>query len=131
MYCNHHKHTHMSNISSLDCIVKPEEYMKRAIELGHTEYFTTEHGYQGNIFELYTLCQKYNLKCIYGAELYYVDDRHEKDRGNYHLTPALSARGPDLPCTTQDEAGLMGKFDIEIMSISHVTLENTTEVTIF
>ena len=21
------------------------------------------------------------------------------------------ARGPDLPCTTQDEAGLMGKFD--------------------
>ena len=26
-------------------------------------------------------------------------------------SPALSARGPDLPCTTQDEAGLMGKFD--------------------
>lgn len=85
MYCNYHKHTHTSNISTLDCVVKPEEYMQRAVELGHTEYFTTEHGYQGNIFDVYTLCQKYNLKCIYGVELYYVDDRHEKDKGNYHL----------------------------------------------
>ena len=85
MYCNYHKHTHYSNISTLDCVVKPEEYMIRAVELGHTEYFTTEHGYQGNIFDVYTLCQKYNLKCIYAAELYYVDDRYEKDKGNYHL----------------------------------------------
>ena len=85
MYCNYHKHTHLSNISTLDCVVKPEDYMKRAVELGHTEYFTTEHGYQGNIFEAYTLCQKYGLKCIYGAELYYVDDRHEKNKSNYHL----------------------------------------------
>ena len=85
MYCNYHKHTHYSNISTLDCVVKPEEYMIRAVELGHTEYFTTEHGYQGNIFDVYTLCQKYNLKCIYAAELYYVDNRYEKDKGNYHL----------------------------------------------
>ena len=85
MYCNYHKHTHYSNISTLDCVVKPEEYIIRAVELGHTEYFTTEHGYQGNIFDVYTLCQKYNLKCIYAAELYYVDNRHEKDKGNYHL----------------------------------------------
>ena len=85
MYCNFHKHTMMSNISSLDCISKPEEYMKRASELGHTEYFTTEHGYQGNIFDVYTLCQKYNLKCVYGVEAYYVDNRHEKDKGNYHI----------------------------------------------
>ena len=85
MYCNYHKHTHYSNISTLDCVVKPEEYMIRAVELGHTEYFTTEHGYQGNIFDVYTLCQKYNLKCIYAVELYYVDNRYEKDKGNYHL----------------------------------------------
>lgn len=85
MYCNYHKHTHYSNISTLDCVVKPEEYMIRAVELGHAEYFTTEHGYQGNIFDVYTLCQKYNLKCIYAAELYYVDNRYEKDKGNYHL----------------------------------------------
>ena len=32
------------------------------------------------------------------------------DRDRWVDSPALSARGPDLPCTTQDEAGLMGKF---------------------
>lgn len=84
-YLNYHKHTHYSNIMTLDCVVKPEEYMKRAVELGHKEYFTTEHGYQGNLFETYTLCQQYGLKCIFSVEAYYVDDRHEKDRGNYHI----------------------------------------------
>ena len=60
--------------------------MKRAVELGHKEYFCGEHGYQGNIFEAYTLCQKYGLKCIYSVEAYYVDDMHDKSsRSNYHL----------------------------------------------
>lgn len=86
-YVNYHKHTHYSNISTLDCVVKPEDYCKRAVELGHTEYVTTEHGYQGNIFEAYTLCEKYNLRCIYGVEAYYVDCRNPelKDKGNYHI----------------------------------------------
>lgn len=84
-YNNYHKHTHYSNISTLDSITKPKAYCERAVELGHTTYFTTEHGYQGNIFEAFTLCNEYNLKCIYGVEAYYVDDRYEKDRGNYHI----------------------------------------------
>lgn len=84
-YNNYHKHTHYSNISTLDSITKPKAYCERAVELGHTTYFTTEHGYQGNIFEAFTLCNEYNLKCIYGVEAYYVDNRHEKDRGNYHI----------------------------------------------
>ena len=52
-YNNYHKHTHYSNIRTLDCVSKPEDYIKRAVELGHTTYFTTEHGYQGNIYEAY------------------------------------------------------------------------------
>lgn len=85
-YCNYHKHTHYSNIRTLDCVVKPEDYMKRAVELGHKEYFCGEHGFQGNIFEAYTLCQKYGLKCIYGVEAYYVDDMYDKtSRANYHI----------------------------------------------
>ena len=85
-YNNYHKHTHYSNIKTLDCVSKPEDYMKRAVELGHTTYFTTEHGYQGNIFEAHTLCEKYGLKCIYGVEAYYVDDMYDKSsRSNYHL----------------------------------------------
>ena len=85
-YNNYHKHTHYSNIRTLDCVSKPEDYIKRAVELGHTTYFTTEHGYQGNIYEAYTLCQQYGLKCIYGVEAYYVDDMHDKSsRTNYHI----------------------------------------------
>lgn len=85
-YVNYHRHSHYSNIRSLDCVVKPEDYMKRAVELGHTEYVTTEHGFQGNIFEAYTLCQKYGLKCIYGVEAYYVDNMYDKtSRANYHI----------------------------------------------
>lgn len=85
-YNNYHKHTHYSNIKTLDCISKPEDYMKRAIELGHDTYFTTEHGFQGNIYEAHTLCEKYGLKCIYGVEAYYVDDMYDKtSRNNYHL----------------------------------------------
>lgn len=85
-YNNYHKHTHYSNIRTLDCIVKPEDYMKRAVELGHSTYFTTEHGFQGNIFEAQTFCEKYNLKPIYAVEAYYVDDMSDRtDRSNYHI----------------------------------------------
>jgi DNA polymerase III alpha subunit len=66
-YINYHKHTHYSNLRTLDCVSKPIDYIKRALELGHKEYVTCEHGYQGNIFEAYTLCQENGLKCIYGV----------------------------------------------------------------
>ena len=84
-YENYHKHTHYSNITTLDVVVKPEDYMKRAKELGHKIYFTTEHGYNGNIYEALTLAEKYNLKVVSGMEAYYVPDRKEKDKSNYHL----------------------------------------------
>lgn len=85
-YVNFHRHSHYSNIRTLDCISKPEDYMKRAVELGHKEYVTTEHGFQGNIYEAYTLCQKYGLKCVYGDEAYYVDNMYDKSsRANYHI----------------------------------------------
>ena len=85
-YNNYHKHTHYSNIKTQDSICKPEEYMKRAVELGHKSYFTTEHGFQGNIYEAYTLCQQYGLKCIYAVEAYYVDDMMDRsNRTNYHI----------------------------------------------
>ena len=85
-YNNYHKHTHYSNIRTLDVICKPEDYMKRAQELGHTLYFTTEHGFQGNLYEAQTLCEKYGLKPVYGVEAYYVDDIEDKtDRRNFHI----------------------------------------------
>lgn len=85
-YNNYHKHTHYSNLRTIDSITKPIEYIKRSLELGHTTYFTGEHGFQGNIFEAYTLCRENNMKCIYSVEAYYVDDMNDKtDRTNYHI----------------------------------------------
>lgn len=84
-YCNYHKHTHYSNLSTLDCIVKPIDYINRATELGHNTYFCLEHGGIGNIYESFELCKKNNLKLIVGLEAYYVHDRKEKNNSNYHL----------------------------------------------
>jgi DNA polymerase III alpha subunit len=84
-YNNYHKHCHYSNIRTLDCIVKPQDYIDRAKELNHTTVFTTQHGWGGNYLEMYDLCQKNNLKMIFGAELYIVADRLEKDNSNNHI----------------------------------------------
>lgn len=85
-YNNYHRHDHYSNIRTPDVIVKPMDYIKRAKELGHTTYFTTNHGCSGNVLEAYQLCLDNNLKCIYGMEMYYTDDRHIKEgRNNHHI----------------------------------------------
>lgn len=70
---------------TLDCVVKNTDYIDRSLELGCKNYFTTQHGWAGKFLEAYDLCKKNNLKMIYGAELYMVKDRKEKDNSNYHI----------------------------------------------
>lgn len=84
-YNNYHKHDHISNIFSPDTNTKQEEYIKKAIEYGHMNYFTTNHGSFGDIFEARTLCNKYGIRCIAGIEGYIVPDASEKDKRNYHI----------------------------------------------
>ena len=85
MYKNYHKHDHYGNPWMVDCVVKPEEYCKRAVELGHDSVFTVNHGVTGNIFEWIEMSKKYNLKMHYGTEAYFVKDRFAKDRSNKHI----------------------------------------------
>ena len=84
-YNNYHKHDHVSNIFTPDTNTKQEEYIKKAVEYGHTSYFTTNHGSMGDVFEARTLCDKYGLKCFAGLEGYIVPDPLEKDKSNYHI----------------------------------------------
>ena len=86
-YNNYHKHSMYSNIKSLDVVCKPIEYINRAKELDGDKaiYFSTEHGYQGNVYEAHSLCKTNNIKLIVGSEVYYVPNRFEKDKSNYHL----------------------------------------------
>lgn len=84
-YNNYHKHDHLSNIYTPDTNTKAEEYIKKCVEYGHTNYFTTNHGSMGDIFEAKTLCDKYGIRCIAGLEGYIVPNAYEKDKSNYHI----------------------------------------------
>ena len=84
-YVNYHKHDHISSMITPDTHIKAEEFVKRAVELGDTMYFTTNHGTGGDIFEAKTLCDKYGLRCMFGIEGYIVKDPLSKDKGNYHI----------------------------------------------
>lgn len=54
-------------------------------------YTTVEHGWAGNYFKQYDDLEKFNkkngtnIRWIYGAEAYWVKDRHESDRSNCHI----------------------------------------------
>lgn len=82
---NYHRHTSYSNIYVADSAAVNEDYAKRAIELGHKVISSVEHGWQGYYYETFELAKKYGLKFVFGAEAYWVKDRHEKDRTNGHI----------------------------------------------
>ena len=84
-YNNYHKHDHLSNIFTPDTNTKQKEYILKALEYGHTNYFTTNHGSMGDIFEAWNLCKEYGIKCIAGLEGYIVPNPLEKDKSNYHI----------------------------------------------
>lgn len=85
-YNNYHKHDMMSSIFGMpDSATSQEEYIKRCVALGHTNYFTTNHGSMGDIFEARTLCDQYGIRCLAGIEGYIVPNAYEKDKSNYHI----------------------------------------------
>ena len=101
-YNCYHKHTHVSNIFTPDTHIKTADYISRALELGHTTYFTTEHGTGGDIFEADTLCRKNGIHCKFGIEAYIVSGLQEKDGGNYHIVilPKTNAARKQLNIAT-------------------------------
>lgn len=84
-YNNYHKHDHISSIITPDSNAKMIDYIKRAIELGEPNVFTTNHGTGGDIFEAKTLCNANNLHCKFGLEGYIVPNPLEKDARNFHI----------------------------------------------
>lgn len=84
-YNNYHKHTTHSSAITPDTHIQIQAYFDRAVELGHTTYFTTEHGFAGSVFEALEINEKYGLKVIFGMEIYVVEDNTKKDSSNYHM----------------------------------------------
>lgn len=94
-YSNYHSHKHETNAIISDSPVSYEDYIERAKELGQRVVTSVEHGYQGNYFKLNEAIQLENiklrkrrdkgeenvpedLKFVFGAEVYWVKDRHPK-----------------------------------------------------
>lgn len=114
---NLHRHSSYSNISTPDSSVRNEEYAKRAVELGHKVISSVEHGWQGYYFETYELAKKYNLKCVIGAEAYWVKDRlaedenGSKDKSNHHiLILAKNNNGREALNDVLSEANISGYY---------------------
>ena len=89
-YVNYHKHSCYSNIRTPDSAEKIIDYINRAKELNSNIYSTVEHGFQGNIFDVISLCEENNMNYIFGAEMYYVPSYEEnsegkKDKSNNHI----------------------------------------------
>lgn len=72
---NYHRHT---SYSEGDSAAMPEEYAKRAVELGHKVISSVEHGWQGYYHRAFELAKEYNLKFVFGTEAYWVKDRQKE-----------------------------------------------------
>lgn len=94
IWVNYHKHTSLSNKWLKDSPLLPIDYwneLKARYGDKSCIYTTVEHGWAGNYFKQYDDLEKYNkkngtnIRWIYGAEAYWVKDRHESDRSNCHI----------------------------------------------
>lgn len=94
IWVNYHKHTSLSNRYMKDSPLLPVDYwneLKARYGDKSCVYTTVEHGWAGNYFKQYDDLEKFNkkngtnIRWIYGAEAYWVKDRHETDRSNCHI----------------------------------------------
>ena len=94
IWVNYHKHTSLSNRYMKDSPLLPIDYwneLKARYGDKSCIYTTVEHGWAGNYFKQYDDLEKFNkkngtnIRWIYGAEAYWVKDRHEPDRSNCHI----------------------------------------------
>lgn len=129
-YENYHNHSHLSNILSgtPDSVTKPSQIAERAKELGQQCLFTTEHGWGGDIFVYHEEAIKNGLKPIFASELYFVKDRHAKDRANSHIMLiAKNENGKkelNRIITEANKTGFYGKARIDEELLFSLTSDN-------
>lgn len=85
VYQNYHKHSERTNPVISDSTVTYKDYAEAAKGYGHTILSSAEHGYQGRYIETYDTAKEYGLKCLIGAEAYWVKDRTAPDNTNCHI----------------------------------------------
>lgn len=81
-YCCTHLHSSVGSVR--DSILRTEQAVIKAKELGMTSLAISDHGSQSNLYKHYNVCKKHDIKPILGFEAYFVFDEDQKDK-NYHL----------------------------------------------
>jgi DNA polymerase III alpha subunit len=87
---------------TIDSTASIDDYVNRALELGHQVISSVEHGWQSHYYKVYEAVKNTNkklkkrreegesnvpldLKFIFGVEAYWVKNRFERDRTNSHI----------------------------------------------
>lgn len=82
---NYHKHTTWSDLVQIDSATSMEEFIEYSKNYGCRNYFSGEHGYQGEWLAAYDLCTQMNINFRYSVEAYWVKNIEEKDNTNCHM----------------------------------------------
>ena len=127
-YENYHSHSSLSNPRVVDSPTGMDKYVQRAKEFGLKNTFSMEHGFQGDFFANYALAETNGLNVIAGAEVYWVKNRHEKDRSNCHMIiEALNDEGRkelNYILSIANEDGFYGQPRVDIELVLSLTPEN-------
>ena len=78
-------HTHLTNGSIGDSILKVSDYISKAKEYGVDKLAMTDHGSLSAIYDFYQNCIDNGIKPIIGMEAYVAKDASQKDKERWHL----------------------------------------------
>lgn len=98
---NYHRHT---SYSEGDSAAMPEEYAKRAVELGHKVISSVEHGWQGYYHKAFELAKEYDLKFVFGTEAYWVKDRQKEYKERDKETGEIILNKDGTPRMNKDKS---------------------------
>lgn len=111
-----HSHTHYSNLRLLDCINRPKELVKRAIELNLCGIAITDHECISSHIELNQMQQDIlkdnpEFKLALGNEIYLVKDREPGQKYYHFILIAKNAMGHRALRELSSRAWLNSYFD--------------------
>jgi DNA polymerase-3 subunit alpha len=102
-----HLHTHDAKGSLLDSTLSVEQIAKFASDNKQEAIAITNHGYMSSFVDFAKACHKYNVKPIFGCEIYEVDDMFEKQDTKEYSQPRHH-----LVLLAQNQVGLKNLFKI-------------------
>ena len=84
-----HNHSEKSNIRMLDCIIRPDELVKRALELGYGGVALTDHETLSGAIDFIKIRDEVSkenpdFKFIFGNEIYLIDKKDLRQHPKYY-----------------------------------------------